>query len=384
MYQLNPEQRKVVERAKEIAAQQIAPYASQVDSEGRFPIEAINALAEEGFLGLTVPSEFGGMGQGIRVACAVLEEIARQCPSTAMIYMMHLCGIAMYQAYPQNTKEQLRAAATGKHLSTLAWSEKGSRSNFWAPVSQEKRHSGVIEINAQKSFVTSAGHADGYVVSTRWENAASPIETMLYLILKQDAGVTVEGKWDALGLRGNASAPINLERVRIDSSRALSEEGKGLDAMLGVVLPVFQLSGASIAIGIAEASVQATQTHLTSTRLEHQGSKLAELPNLRATLAKMRIETDRARAHLVSVIHAVENQQPEAQLLLLEIRASASETAVDVTDMAMRACGGAAFSKKLGIERYFRDARASIIMAPTPDHVLDFIGKTLCGMEVFA
>jgi alkylation response protein AidB-like acyl-CoA dehydrogenase len=153
--------------------------------------------------------------------------------------------------------------------------------------------------------------------------------------------------------------------------------------MLGVVLPVFQLGNAAIGVGIAEAAVQATQGHLTATRFDHLGSKLADLPNLRARLAQMRIETDRARAHLVSVIDSVENPGPLTTLLVLEIKASASETAVNVTDIGMRACGGAAFSRQLGLERFFRDSRAAIVMAPTTDVALDFIGRALCGMELF-
>jgi alkylation response protein AidB-like acyl-CoA dehydrogenase len=176
---------------------------------------------------------------------------------------------------------------------------------------------------------------------------------------------------------------MRLEKVSLGDERALSAPGEGFTIMLSVVLPVFQVGNASIGVGIAEAAVQATQGHLTSSRFDHLGSRLADLPNLRARLAQMRIETDRARAHLVSVIDSVEQPGPTTTLLVLEIKASASETAVQVTDIGMRACGGAAFSKHLGLERYFRDARASIVMAPTTDVALDFIGRALCGMELF-
>ena len=190
------------------------------------------------------------------------------------------------------------------------------------------------------------------------------------------------GQWNALGMRGNASAPMRLNNVTVGPDRALSEPEKGFEAMLSI-LPVFQLGNAAIAVGIAEAAVQATQRHLTASRFEHLDSKLADLPNLRASLAQMRIETDRARAHLVSVLDSLENPGPETQLLVLEVKAAASEAAVQVTDLGMRACGGAAFSKHLGLERFFRDARAAIVMAPTSDQAYDFIGRALCGMELF-
>lgn len=383
MYRLDSEQGSIVSRAREIADAHIGPNAERVDSEGSFPQASIRALAEEGFLGLTVSPEFGGMGQSPRVMCAVLDEISQRCASTGMVYLMHLCGVACYAAAGENAAEQLRAAARGEHLSTLAWSERGSRSHFWAPVSQSVRRNGRVAVSAEKSWVTSAGHADGYVVSTRSPEAENYTDTTLYLVLAEDGGLEVAGPWAALGMRGNASAPMTLEGVALGEERELSVPGKGFDTMLGVVLPIFQLGNAATSVGIAEAAVGATQRHLTGSRFEHQDSKLADLPNLRARLAQMRIETDRARAHLAAVIDAVENPGPETMLLVLETKAAAAETAIQVTDIGMRACGGAAFSKHLGLERYFRDARASVVMAPTTDVIYDFIGRALCGMELF-
>jgi alkylation response protein AidB-like acyl-CoA dehydrogenase len=129
--------------------------------------------------------------------------------------------------------------------------------------------------------------------------------------------------------------------------------------------------------------VQATQRHLTSARHEHLNSSLAQIPGLRARLAEMRIATDRARAHLVSVVDSLERPGPATQVMVLEAKAGASETAVLVTELAMRAGGGAAISRTAGIERLFRDARATIVMSPTTDQAYDFIGRALCGLEVF-
>jgi isovaleryl-CoA dehydrogenase len=131
LYRLNEEQTAVIEEVRRVADESIAPHADDVDARGRFPREAVDALAEAGLLGLTIPVEYGGMGQSIRVACAALDEIAQRCASTAMIYLMHVCGCSCYIARPQAVEETLRRVARGEHLSTLAWSEKGSRSHFW-------------------------------------------------------------------------------------------------------------------------------------------------------------------------------------------------------------------------------------------------------------
>jgi alkylation response protein AidB-like acyl-CoA dehydrogenase len=383
MYRLTEEQSKIVAKAAEIADDVLAKHAADVDRDARFPTESIKALGDAGLLGLTVPKEHGGKGEGLRTSAAVLDEIAQRCASTGMVYLMHLCGIASYNANQHVACENLREAAEGRHLSTLAWSERGSRSHFWAPVSQAKESNGFVILNAEKSFVTSAGKADGYVVSTRSPKSGSMTDTALYLVLKEDQGLTVSGRWDSLGLRGNASSPMTLSDATIPSDRAIAPPGEGFNFMLSVVLPVFQLGNAAISVGISEAATQSTVDHLTGKGFEHLGSKLAELPNLRARLAQMRIETDKARAHLVSSLDAVESGAPTAMLMVLESKAAAAETALNVTDIGMRACGGAAFGKHLSIERNFRDARAANVMAPTTDVLHDFIGKALCGMELF-
>lgn len=383
MYRLDSDQAAIVAQARQVADASIGPIAAKVDSMGAFPRASIEALGDAGLLGLNVPTDYGGMGQGPRVMCAVLDEIAQRCPSTAMIYKMHLCAIANYAAAPTPPEEQLREAAAGKHLATLAWSEKGSRSHFWAPISQAVAATGGVSVSADKSWVTAAGEADGYSVSTRWKDAQAPTDCMLYMVLKTDPGLTVAGPWNGMGMRGNASAPMRLEGTQLAPARALCEEGKGFDTMLGVVLPVFALGNAAISVGIAEAACGLTQQHITTQKFEHLGGTLADLPTLRARLARMRIETDKSRAHLVATIDSIENPGPATQLLVLESKAQAAETAIDVTDAAMRACGGAAFSRHLNLDRFFRDARASAVMAPTSDVIQEFIGRALCGMELF-
>jgi alkylation response protein AidB-like acyl-CoA dehydrogenase len=383
MYRLNDEQQRIAATAAAVAERELAPRAAGVDRDATFPKDSIAALGANGLLGLTVPKAYGGLGQGPRTAAAVIDAVAQRCTSTAMVYLMHLCGVACYAAAPDKTAPLLEAAAAGRHLSTLAFSEKGSRSHFWAPVSRATGSgNGAVSISAEKSFVTSASHADGYVVSTQSAGAQAP-GSSIYLVLKDDPGVAVSGTWRGLGLRGNASAPMTLSNVSVGADRALTADGKGLDMMLGVVLPLFQVGSAAVGIGIAEAAVQATIGHVTHARFEESNSSLADLPTLRAQIARMRIDTDRARAHLGAVLDSLESPGPATQLMVLEAKASGTETAAAVTEMAMRTCGGAAFGGAHGIERLFRDARAPIVMAPTSDVAYEFIGRALCGLEVF-
>jgi alkylation response protein AidB-like acyl-CoA dehydrogenase len=122
MYRLNEEQTRIVALVAAVADQSIAPHASRVDRDRAFPTESIAALGQAGLLGLTVPSSLGGLGQDLRTMAAALDEVAQRCSSTAMVYLMHLCGVASCVAASEKTASYLQAAARGEHLTTLAFS----------------------------------------------------------------------------------------------------------------------------------------------------------------------------------------------------------------------------------------------------------------------
>ena len=125
-----------------------------------------------------------------------------------------------------------------------------------------------------------------------------------------------------------------------------------------------------------------TAAHLQQTQLQHLGQSLAQQVQPRAQLAKLRIEADRGRALVEDTLTAVEQGRDDAQLQVLEVKAAAGEAAAEVTDLALRACGGAAFRKESPSNGCFRDARAARVMAPTTDALHDFIGRALCGLPL--
>ena len=165
VYGLSSEQSGFQQKAARLASGELSSHAAEVDAKARFPKESVAALAREGFFGLCVPREFGGAGQGPRVFAACAEELAQGCGSTAMIFVMHVAAAQAIASSTTLTRKDavLRGMAAGKHLTTLAFSEKGSRSQFWAPVSALVENGGGFVTSAEKSWVTSAHHADSYV-----------------------------------------------------------------------------------------------------------------------------------------------------------------------------------------------------------------------------
>jgi alkylation response protein AidB-like acyl-CoA dehydrogenase len=184
-------------------------------------------------------------------------------------------------------------------------------------------------------------------------------------------------------LRGNASSPITAREVTLKRAAMLGPDGEGFDIMISIVLPYFQLMNAAFSIGTMEAATSKATAHVAGTKFEHLGQALSDLPTIRAYVARMRVKVDMARALLLDALAAFETQRPDAMLRVLEVKAAAGEASTEVTDLAMRVCGGAAFRREVGVERHFRDARAATVMAPTTDMLYDFIGKAVCDMPLF-
>jgi alkylation response protein AidB-like acyl-CoA dehydrogenase len=295
-----------------------------------------------------------------------------------MVVTMHYAATAALVA--GGVEGALAAIAAGRHLSTLAFSEFGSRSHFWAPLSTAAADGGEVRLDARKSWVTAAGEADSYVWSSLPVEAAGPMT--LWLVPDAADGLTVAGEFDGLGLRGNASSPMTAEGVRVPSSAMIGTDGAGLDLALAAVLPVFLICNASMSAGLMRRLADETAAHLHHTYLQHLGQSLAQQIQPRAQLAKLRIEADRARGLIEDTLTAVEQGRADAQLLVLEVKAAAGEAAADAADLALRACGGAAFRKESVVERLFRDSRAARVMAPTTDALHDFIGRALCGLPL--
>lgn len=362
-----------------VATETVASHAAIVDRDGVFPSVSMDALASAGLLGLISDREIGGMGHGPGAAALAVLRIARECGSTGMVLAMHYAGTAVIEKY--GAEGTRRDVAAGRHLSTLAFSEAGSRSHFWAPTGTATAVGGHVRLDADKSWITSAGHAAAYVWSSRPVSADGP--STLWLVPADAPGLSTPRPYDGLGLRGNDSRPVTAHGVAIEESQRLGADGGGFAIMMGTVLPYFNLMNAAFSVGLMEAATTRACAHVSRTRYAHMDSSLADLPTIRAYVARMRVRTDMAHALLSDAIDAVSASRDDAMLRVLECKAAAGESALDVLQTAMRVCGGAAYRKDVGVERYFRDAQAASVMAPTTDQLYDFIGKAACGLPLF-
>jgi isovaleryl-CoA dehydrogenase len=386
-------QESYLDALKQVIDEVVAPGAASVDADGAFPQAQLDALGAAGILALTVPASCAGGGAGLREAAMVVRELGSVCGSTAMVVAMHYAAVAGLAA--AEDKDTLVAIAGGTHLSTLAFSEAGSRSHFWAPMSTAvlAPDGATVRLDASKSWVTSAGQADSYVWSSRplspdgdaagdVRGGAATGPMTLWLVPAGAAGLSAAGAFDGLGLRGNSSAPLTADGLVVPLSAMLGADGGGLDLALAAILPTFLICSAAMSAGLIRRLATETAGHLQRTRLAHLGVSLAQQAGPRAQLARLQIEADRTWAHIDDALSALEAGRPDATLLVLEVKAAAGEAAAEAADLALRAGGGAAFRKESVVERLFRDSRAARVMAPTTEALQDFIGRALLGLPL--
>jgi alkylation response protein AidB-like acyl-CoA dehydrogenase len=371
---------------EKLSQETLRANADRIDQSRQFPRENLAALGKSGVLGLVVPKQFGGAGAGLAEMSQVIDTQAQNCASTAMVTLMHFCATAVIatRASDEVRQQLLPAISRGEHLSTLAFSEAGSGGHFYAPVSEVRQSGSQKTLSAQKSFVTSAGEADSYVVSARKTGAAGPTESNLYLIPKAAAGFTAQGRFEGLGLAGNASAPMTLADVTIDDKARLGPEGTGFQTMLELVLPHFQIGVASVSAGIATAAFQAITARVGARKYEHAGgASLASIPRVQFLVAEMAIELDSMRAYLSETIRRAAAGDPAAMLYVLGVKVKAADACLNIVSRAMTLGGGWAFGRRGGLERMFRDAQAAAVMAPASDVLKDFVGKACLGLPLF-
>jgi len=369
----------VLSTVDRIAREVVAPEAAAVDAKALFPAASLKAVREAGLLGLVTATDQGGLGGTLRTAAQTVERLARSCGSTAMVVCMHYAGASVIEKY--GSPALRREVGAGRHLSTLAFSEAGSRSHFWTPVSTASRVAGGIRLDARKSFVTSARNATAYVWSSRPISAEGA--STLWLVPANGAGLSVPQPFDGLGLRGNDSAQVTAEAVVVPEENRLGADGGGFGVMMETVLPVFNVLATACSIGLMTAAVERTAAHAGTTRFQPEGGAVADLPTVRAFVARMHTQTEMARTLWLDTITALEEARPDAMLRVLACKAAAGEAATETLGLAMRVCGGAAFKREMGVERLFRDAQAATLMAPTTDVLYDFIGKAVCGLPLF-
>jgi alkylation response protein AidB-like acyl-CoA dehydrogenase len=382
-----PDYQRVRAEVRQIVDDVIRPNAERVDREGVFPRENLRALARAGYNGVLVDPAYGGLGLDHVAFAITAEEIGRACASTALVYVMHVGAVQTINLYGNEEQKRrwLTSAREGK-IGTYSTSEKASGGHWWFNFSEAGRAGEDYLLNAEKSFTTSSGQADYYVVQTRSPHPKGPTD-ILFLIVDGSLSGIQPGKWDALGVHGNHSGPIKYENVRVPRRDRLGEEGQGKDIIYHGVSPVYLIGLGAAWHGVARGALATATDYALATVHRDTNRRLADYQVLRQQLGEAKVlleslpswQADLARQ--LDELWAAQKPQGEILLPLTEFKVHAAEVVNQVTRLALDVSGGYGY-KRGPLERSFRDARAAIGMGPSNNIAREWIGKSLVNLPL--
>lgn len=369
-------------RAERVAVE-IGPLSDAVDRDATWPTHAFAALRKEDLLGLNVPERLGGHGQGLQALAVTTEEIARACPSSAICFAMHCVGTAVIASRATKDQEDryLRPIAAGRHITTLAVSETGTGVHFYMPQTKATADGDSLLLDGTKQFVTNGGHADSYVVSVVGDPPQRG-EFSCVVVEGNASGLSWLEPWHGLGMRGNSSRGMRLDAVRIPTANLLGAPGEHTFFVFEVLAPYFLVGMAATYLGLAQAALTLALDHVRMRRYTHGGESLADVPEVQGRLASMWIRVERTRALVHHAATLGDLGDPGAPAALFAAKADVAETAVTVTDDALRVAGGSGYRDNARLGRLLRDARAVHVMSPTTDLLQLWIGRSLLGLPL--
>lgn len=363
-------------RAMQIAQEVVAPITQSVDKEGRFPKEAYDALKKQGFMGLLIPQQYGGLGLSIVEHAIVCYELARKDATTGLCYMMHNTGTSGIIDFGSEEMKNdfLPKIAKGERAIALAYSESGSGTHFGSPDITETLENGGRVLKGRKSFVTSALQADFYVTNTnscKMQGAHNTwiVDRTLPNMIHEDSA------WDGLGMRGNVSMPVRYDGVKVEEKYLLGKEGDGGNQALSLCM-YFIVGLASVYTGLAQAAYECILSH-TKNRKYTSGQALADIEMVRVQLAEIYTKIQSSYALTMEAARGFKAGEKDVAGKIFACRIHAINIVMEVCTQAMKLGGGTAYAKRLPLERYMRDSLASQVMAPGLDVLKIWLGDAL-------
>ncbi len=365
-FALTEEQQALRQTVREFARTEIAPLASALDREPRFPWETLRKMGELGLLGVTTPEEYGGAGLDTLTYTVLLEEVAAADASHATI-MSVTNGLPQSLLLSHGTEDQRRRylprLASGDWIGAFCLSEPHAGSDAVAMTTRAERVDGGYVLNGTKAWVTSGGEAQLYVVMAKTDPAAGARGVTAFLVEKGAEGMTFGRAEEKLGQHAAITRGVTFEGCFVPEDARLGGEGQGfVIAMSG--LDGGRIGIAALAVGVARAALEAARVY--ANERQAFGRAIHEFQGVGFKLADMATRIDAARlltqraAWLKDRGFRVTREAAMAKLF-------ASETASAVTHDAVQVLGGYGYTKDFPVERYFRDARVTEIYEGTSE-----------------
>lgn len=350
--------------AKEFAAKELAPIASEVDKTGEYPKELVKKMAEAGFYGIIMPKEYGGSAGDYRSYVLVMEEICRKCaasgtyissPNSLMGAPFILCGTE------EQKKNYLQPMITGEKIGAFGLTEPGAGSDAAAIATTAVKDGDDYILNGRKTFITHAPIADFTVVFAKTDTSRGVKGISAFIVDADLPGYSVGKSEDKMGIRGSKTSDVVLENVRVHKSMMMGKENEGFITAMKT-LDTGRLGIAAQSLGIAQAAMDEAVA-FTKDRVQF-GKTILSYQNTQFMLADMETKLHAARALTYSVAYKKDKGQSVGREASMA-KYFASEVANELAYKSLQLHGGYGYVKDYTIERLYRDARITTIYEGT-------------------
>jgi alkylation response protein AidB-like acyl-CoA dehydrogenase len=387
MSRIRPDVVSVLNRINVLGRERFAGRAKAIDEAASFPVENYKDLAAEGFLTLTVPQEFGGHGFSLGEYAMVGAEIGKYCGATALTFNMHNSSMMwsrfMYEmphltdgerkAFAPMRERQFRRAVREQGIYSQPISEAGQNWTSKPAQTQCHRVEGGWRITGFKKFASLAGYCDYYsIVCTEVFDGIDPRheDTMIFVVPKTAPGLSVQGSWDPLGMRGTHSRDLVLKDVFVTEDDLMMPKGIFIKTlphyphMMATLSPTY--------MGVAQGAYDFTVAYL---RGEVPGQPAADrrmFGTKRLAVGQMYARLANMRALWWQVFMEAKGFPSQAEVMrMYAAQYAVMEGVQEIAALAIRTCGGQSMLKSMPLERMYRDSRCGALMLPYTSEIME-------------
>ncbi|MDI5971635.1 acyl-CoA dehydrogenase family protein [Streptomyces sp. SL13] len=378
---LDPEQTAVRRLARDFVDREVTPHVIRWDRAESVDRDVVGKLGDLGFLGLTIPEEYGGSGGDHLAYCLVTEELGRGDSSVRGIVSVSLGLVAKSVAgwgSEEQKREWLPRLCSGEALGCFGLTEPGTGSDAANLTTRAKRDGGDWVIDGAKMFITNGTWADVVLLFARTgEPGHRGISA--FLVPTDSPGLERRPVHGKLGLRGQSTAELRLDGVRVPDSAMLGPEGKGFSVAMSA-LAKGRMSVAAGCVGIGQACLEAAVGY--AGQREQFGGPIAGHQLVQELLADIAVDVDAARLLTWRVADLIDRGLPfttESSVAKLH----ASEAAVRCANNALQVFGGYGYIDEYPVGKLLRDARVMTLYEGTSQIQKLVIGRALTGVSAF-
>ncbi|MEU3458734.1 acyl-CoA dehydrogenase family protein [Streptomyces sp. NPDC006733] len=369
LYRTSEEHDMLRDSVRSLAEAKIAPFATEVDEEGRFPQEALDALVAADLHAVHVPEEYGGAGADALATVIVIEEVARVCASSSLIPAVNKLGSlpVILSGSEELKAKYLGPLAKGDAMFSYALSEPEAGSDAAGMKTRAVRDGDFYVLNGVKRWITNAGVSEYYTVMAVTDPEKRSKGISAFVVEKSDAGVSFGAPEKKLGIKGSPTREVYLDNVRIPADRMIGAEGTGFATAMKT-LDHTRVTIAAQAIGIAQGALDYAKGYVQERK--QFGKAIAEFQGVQFMLADMAMKLEAARQLTYAAAAKSERTSGGAKdedltFFGAAAKCYASDVAMEVTLDAIQLLGGYGYTRDYPVERMMRDAKITQIYEGT-------------------